>query len=235
MISGHTSMHKPELNALQRAWLKEIGLDVRALQQMGFAQQPLPEQQLSQPSAPPRAGRHANHTTQPTARVQRSQPSRREASEQPVTAPLQTNPGQPTDQIDTLDALRQHAIECVRCGLHEVRGRVVFGEGQGRSPRWMFIGEAPGEYDDSTGRPFQGRAGELLQAMLAAADMDLGSAYFTNALKCRPVGNRLPDQAEINACLPWLHEQIRLLQPGCLIALGKVAAAALLGEAGDVA
>ena len=133
-------------------------------------------------------------------------------------------------------ALQQHASECVSCGLHAVRGRVVFGEGAERSPQWMFIGEAPGEYDDSTGRPFQGRAGELLQAMLAAAGMqDAGSSYFTNILKCRLVGNRLPIKRKSMPVGLWLHQQIRLLQPGCLVALGKVAAAALLGEAADVA
>lgn len=138
-------------------------------------------------------------------------------------------------QAATLQALHEHADQCMACGLHEVRGRVVFGEGVEASPQWMFVGEAPGEYDDSMGRPFQGRAGELLRAMLDSIGFtNAAPAYFTNVLKCRPMNNRSPQAAEIAACLPLLRKQIQLLKPGCLVALGRVSAAALLGRDDDL-
>lgn len=135
----------------------------------------------------------------------------------------------------SLLALREHAEHCQACGLHEVRGRVVFGEGAESAVQWMFIGEAPGGYDDSSGKPFQGRPGELLRAMLASVGIDEASpAYFTNVLKCRPMGNRSPQAEEVAACLPLLRKQIDLLQPARLVALGRVAAGALLGREEDL-
>ena len=112
---------------------------------------------------------------------------------------------------------------------------MVFGEGTASAPQWMFIGEAPGEYDDSVGKPFQGRPGELLRAMLAAIGCtDESELYFTNVLKCRPLGSRIPDAAEVAACMPFLRQQIRLLQPRYLVALGRIAAGALLGANEDL-
>lgn len=135
----------------------------------------------------------------------------------------------------TLQSLREHVTQCAACGLHEVRGRTVFGEGVEQSPDWMFIGEAPGEYDESAGRPFQGRAGQLLRAMLASVGLDESAPmYFTNVLNCRPMGNRSPQADEIAACLPLLRQQISLLRPRCLVALGRVSAAALLGRDEDL-
>jgi len=135
----------------------------------------------------------------------------------------------------TVDELGAEAAACMACGLHEVRGRVVFGEGAQAQPQFMFVGEAPGEYDDSAGKPFQGRSGELLRAMLVAAGLDGPElSYFTNVLKCRPLGNRSPEPDEIAACMPLLRRQIRLIQPRCLVALGRVSAAALLGRDEDI-
>ena len=91
-----------------------------------------------------------------------------------------------------------------------------------------MVGEGPGEQEDIKGEPFVGPAGRLLDAMLAAIGIERGQVYIANVVKCRPPGNRNPAADEIAACLPYLQSQIRLLQPRLIVALGKVAANALL-------
>jgi DNA polymerase len=94
----------------------------------------------------------------------------------------------------------------------------------------MVIGEAPGQQDDRVGLPFQGRAGVLLDAMLGAVGIQTGTAvYFSNLIKCRPLGNRTPTPQEAAACLPYLQRQIDILQPRAILVLGKLAAQSLLG------
>lgn len=157
-----------------------------------------------------------------------------------VVSPTEAEAGQvarlgATGTPHSLASLAASAEQCTACGLNEVRGRVVFGEGAAKVPQWMFVGESPGEYDDSVGRPFQGRPGELLQAMLASVGRsDTSALYFANVIKCRPLGSRTPDPAEVAACMPFLREQIRLLQPRYLVALGRVAAGAILGSEEEV-
>lgn len=247
-------MDKPLLTLVQRAWLQEIGIDARMLSH--FSAAPFAEVQAGASTSPAPAaavavgdahvaGSHSRDLTVPrpmdtgvtpiaelltrvplaAAVAQGQRESPRHSAEQ--APPMSSEAG--AQNQGTLEALRDHVAACTACGLHEVRGRTVFGEGKPLAPQWMFIGEAPGEYDDSTGRPFQGRAGELLQAMLASVGIsDDASVYFTNVLKCRPMGNRSPEAAEVAACLPLLRRQISLLQPACLVALGRVSAAALL-------
>jgi uracil-DNA glycosylase len=129
---------------------------------------------------------------------------------------------------DPFDRLRADAMACRRCRLCETRSTVVFGEGQ-RRPRLLVIGEAPGADEDASGRPFVGKAGQLLTRMLAAIGLAREDVYIANVLKCRPPGNRPPEPDEVAACRPLLEEQVRLLDPELLLLLGNHATKAVLG------
>jgi DNA polymerase len=126
--------------------------------------------------------------------------------------------------------LREQVRQCRACQLCEGRSQAVFGEGAQEAPDWMVIGEAPGDHDDREGRPFQGDAGELLAGMLAAMGVKAeGRVFFTNLVKCRPLGNRPPSSGEIAACLPYLRRQVALLAPRRILALGRLPAQTLTG------
>ena len=119
---------------------------------------------------------------------------------------------------------------CQRCPLHATRNRAVPGVGD-RSARLMIIGEAPGAEEDRRGEPFVGRAGQLLDAMLAAMGLDRHQGVFiTNVVKSRPPENRDPKAAEIDACRPWLDAQLDLVRPAVILAVGRVAAQSLTGS-----
>ena len=127
-------------------------------------------------------------------------------------------------------ALAAQVAACRACPLHAQRQQAVLGVGD-RQPEWLFIGEGPGAEEDARGEPFVGQAGKLLDAMLASLDIARGQAvYIANAVKCRPPGNRTPENAEIAACLPYLERQIALLKPKIIVLLGKVAVHALLHD-----
>jgi uracil-DNA glycosylase family 4 len=117
--------------------------------------------------------------------------------------------------------------KCERCGLSGGRTRTVFGSGN-PSSRIVFIGEAPGRDEDLQGLPFVGRAGQLLTKMLAAIGFDREDVYITNILKCRPPGNREPQEDEMAACEPYLRRQLELIGPAMICALGRIAAHGLL-------
>ena len=127
------------------------------------------------------------------------------------------------------DALYEECIHCQKCGLAETRTNVVFGEGA-RDAEVMFIGEGPGEQEDRTGRPFVGRAGQLLDDMLAMIGLDRSRVYITNTVKCRPPRNRDPLNVEQDACLGWLRRQTALLRPKIIVCLGRIAAKELIRE-----
>lgn len=116
---------------------------------------------------------------------------------------------------------------CLRCPLGSQRKNFVFGDGSPNA-RVVFIGEAPGEQEDRKGLPFVGRAGELLNTMLEQIEWRRQDVYICNILKCRPPNNRDPDPEEIGHCEPYLHEQLRLLDPDWVVALGRVSAQVLL-------
>ncbi len=116
---------------------------------------------------------------------------------------------------------------CLKCKLGAGRNKFVFGVGSERA-RVAFIGEGPGEQEDRQGEPFVGRAGMLLNQMLADIEWQREDVYICNVVKCRPPNNRDPLPEEITACEPYLHEQLRLLQPAWLVALGRIAAQDLL-------
>jgi uracil-DNA glycosylase len=116
---------------------------------------------------------------------------------------------------------------CTKCALHKTRTQTVFGVGNHRA-QWMFIGEAPGADEDAQGEPFVGRAGQLLNAMLAALGLKREEVFIANVLKCRPPNNRDPQADEVEQCEPYLIRQIELIQPKLIVALGRHAAHSLL-------
>ncbi len=124
-------------------------------------------------------------------------------------------------------ALMRGVETCERCDLCKTRTRTVFGVGDRRA-EWFVVGEAPGADEDRQGEPFVGRAGQLLNAMLRAIDLEREQVFIANVLKCRPPGNRDPLQSEIAACLPHLERQIALVRPKILLVVGRIAAHALL-------
>jgi DNA polymerase len=127
------------------------------------------------------------------------------------------------------DTLEQEALACTKCMLHQTRTRVVFGVGD-RCARWFVIGEAPGADEDRQGEPFVGRAGQLLNEMLWAAGLGREQVYIANILKCRPPDNRDPKPEESASCEGYLQRQIALVQPGLILAVGRIAAQNLLRE-----
>ena len=126
------------------------------------------------------------------------------------------------------DALYEECIHCQKCGLAETRTNVVFGEGA-RDAEVMFIGEGPGEQEDRTGRPFVGRAGQLLDDMLAMIDLKREKVFIGNMVKCRPPQNRDPLNIE-EACIGYLRNQVALLKPKIIVCLGRIAAMKLIKE-----
>jgi uracil-DNA glycosylase family 4 len=135
-------------------------------------------------------------------------------------------------QIARLDwnGLRESAAACRACGLCEHRRQAVLGVGDVEA-EWLFIGEGPGAEEDAQGEPFVGQAGKLLDNMLAAIDLGRGQrVYIANAVKCRPPGNRTPNQEEMAACRPYLERQIEMIRPKLIVLLGRAAVSTLLND-----
>ncbi len=128
----------------------------------------------------------------------------------------------------TLDAVAQEASTCVRCRLSEGRTTVVFGMGDPHAAL-MFVGEGPGEQEDRQGLPFVGRSGQLLdRLLLEELGITRDRVYIANVVKCRPPGNRDPRPDEIEACRPYLRQQLDLIRPRVVVTLGRFAAQWLL-------
>jgi len=138
----------------------------------------------------------------------------------------------PPEQVSADSVSEWHILErqvsvCTRCALHETRTQTVFGSGNQKA-EWMIIGEAPGADEDRQGEPFVGRAGRLLNEILFAAGYRRDDVFIANILKCRPPANRDPSADEIGCCQPYLQQQIELVQPKLLLAVGRIAAHGLL-------
>jgi uracil-DNA glycosylase len=134
----------------------------------------------------------------------------------------------PTSARVRLPELAQEVAGCTRCGLATDRKQAVFARGSAEA-RLCFVGEAPGAEEDEQGLPFVGRAGQLLDRMIGAMGLSPeNDVYVCNIVKCRPPGNRRPEPEEIAACIPYLHEQLSLVQPRVIVALGNTAVGALL-------
>ena len=126
--------------------------------------------------------------------------------------------------------LKQQVRDCSACALRAGCTQTVFGVGDEHAD-WLFVGEGPGAEEDARGEPFVGQAGQLLDNMLAAIQLKRGdNVYIANIVKCRPPANRTPAPDEIATCLPYLRQQIALIRPKLIVALGKTAATALLGR-----
>jgi len=131
--------------------------------------------------------------------------------------------------------LREAVSGCTKCSLHKTRTQTVFGVGD-ENADWMLIGEAPGAEEDRLGDPFVGQAGKLLDSMLAAICLSRReNVYIANVLKCRPPGNRNPAPEEVEKCTPHLLQQIELIKPRLILAMGRFAAQTLLNSDASIA
>ena len=169
-------------------------------------------------------------TPEPAAQAAAASLPSQQDSQLPVL-PATAFPAAEVDAVDHLpdwEQLEQNVANCERCTLCRTRTQTVFGRGNPKA-RWMLIGEAPGEHEDRQGEPFVGKAGQLLDNMLAAAGLDRDrDVYIANVLKCRPPGNRNPAPEEILACQGYLQQQIQHVQPVLIVALGRFAVQTLL-------
>lgn len=152
-------------------------------------------------------------------------PARKPAPAPPAFTPSAV----PADRAAALRIIRDEIGECTRCALHAGRNKLVFGDGDPNA-RLMFVGEGPGADEDAQGVPFVGRAGQLLNNMIAAMGLKREEVYIANVVKCRPPGNRTPEPDEASTCAPFLFQQIDVVRPQVLVALGATAATYLLGQ-----
>lgn len=211
------------LDARRREILKTIGVDLWELRQDGDALrvepvQPRADSPSKAPTPKPSGLADSNESIPPTVK-----PDRAEVDVAP--APITILDSEPPAL--GWDELQQKAATCTACALREERTQVVFGVGH-REARLMIIGEAPGAEEDRKGEPFVGRAGLLLNAMLAAIGFGREEVYIANIVKCRPPGNRDPHADEAAACQGYLYRQIELVSPDLILSVGRVSAHNLL-------
>ena len=158
-------------------------------------------------------------------------------SESPDLPPRAARSAAPKDipRAQALQLLRDEIGDCTRCQLaFQGRHNIVFGDGDPHA-RLMFVGEGPGADEDAQGLPFVGRAGQLLNNMIAAMGLQREQVYIGNIVKCRPPQNRTPEPEEARTCSPFLLRQIEIIQPEVIVALGATAATYLLGVKGSLA
>jgi uracil-DNA glycosylase len=208
---------------------------------------------LDTPRHPPVPGKASTFLPPAPAAIPRIMPAApRSLDAQPATAidlslgspaeavPIPAPPPSPEAKAAAFGGLRERVLACAKCPhLASSRTTVVFGVGD-INARLMFVGEAPGADEDARGEPFVGKAGQLLTRIIQAMGLTRESVYIGNILKCRPdtpgqaAGNRKPTAAEMATCLPYLHEQIDLIQPGVIVALGATAVEGLLGKTAGI-
>lgn len=150
-------------------------------------------------------------------------------SEAQVVTPQQAlgNSQETTAAFPSLEAHKDAICNCQLCPLGKTRNKFVYGVGNPNADI-LFIGEAPGADEDRLGEPFVGRAGQLLDKILAAIQMSRQTVYIANILKCRPPQNRDPQSDEMELCFPYLYEQVHLIKPKLICTLGRIASQALL-------
>jgi len=142
--------------------------------------------------------------------------------------PMKNPPQQAIDECQTLEELNARICRCEACPLCLDRIKFVFGEGA-PTARMMFVGEGPGRDEDIHGRPFVGRAGALLDKMIAALGMERSDVYIANVVKCRPPDNRTPFTTESQTCLRYLYRQVELIKPAVMVGLGATPLRELAG------
>ncbi len=150
-----------------------------------------------------------------------------EDTEKNGTALLSDRRGSRGSSVQTLSEIREELGDCTRCRLCETRKNIVFGEGNPRA-RLVFVGEGPGRDEDIQGRPFVGRAGQLLTKIIQAMKLERKDVYICNVVKCRPPGNRNPEPDEVASCEPFLIKQIESINPEVIVSLGSVATGLML-------
>jgi uracil-DNA glycosylase family 4 len=165
-----------------------------------------------------------NHESQLNLQEEPPIPPRKPISAPPTIASAVA----PAERAAALQLIRDEIGDCTRCALHKGRNKLVFGDGD-PAARLMFVGEGPGADEDAQGLPFVGKAGQLLNNMIAAMGLRRDQVYIANVVKCRPPGNRAPEPGEGNTCSPFLFRQIDVVRPQVLVALGATAATYLLG------
>jgi DNA polymerase len=137
-------------------------------------------------------------------------------------------PSKPLRDENEIDLVAESIRGCKACELHQTRRNAVPGDGP---PSWiMFVGEAPGSNEDSTGKPFVGSAGKFLGELLSVAGLAREDVFITNVLKCRPPSNRNPRTAEVSACIGHLNRQMEVIRPRLVCVLGSIALRYLLGK-----
>jgi len=144
-------------------------------------------------------------------------------------APAQASPVPPEQHFAALKLIRDEIGDCTRCALAKGRNKIVFGDGDPNA-RLMFVGEGPGADEDAQGLPFVGRGGQLLNNMIGAMGLKREQVYIANIVKCRPPQNRTPEPDEAHTCSPFLFQQIDVLRPQVIVALGQTAVTYLTGE-----
>lgn len=193
-------------------------------------------------SAPPQKTIPVQQTAMPTSPAPAPAVSMPNMPPPVIPVPVATPAAAPAPQLRPFadvsnmdwDTLRQTAMQCGGCELCKTRNSVVFGEGP-LNARLMFIGEGPGADEDAQGRPFVGKAGELLTRMITAMGFDRwNEVYIANIVKCRPPGNRVPEPDEAAACIGYLKQQIRIVQPEVIVLLGGTALSFLLREKASI-
>lgn len=146
---------------------------------------------------------------------------------------LFTEQDQEQQRFNNLEEIKEVAVECERCKLHKKCIQTVFGTGNSDTGL-MFVGEGPGKSEDEEGEPFVGKAGQLFNKVLKAAEISRDDVYITNIVKCRPPGNRNPKVSEMKSCLWFLAQEIKLIQPMIIVPLGSVAVKGLLDPEGRI-
>lgn len=223
------------LAPLQETWLAEIGVDAQWLARLRPT--PAVEESVGKPAAPdPVAEPPPPVATPGSASVPPAPAPRRARIDIGARkAPQGDTAVADVSGLDDLQALDARIRACEACALHVGRSHAVPGAGCVQAPEYLIVGEMPGVEDDLAGEPFQGAAGVLLRAMLACVGVAEDRVFMTNVIRCRPSGGRAASAAELASCLPYLQRQIALLRPGRILALGRLAAQAMLGSRASLA
>lgn len=241
-LLGATIQHLQELKA---RGVRFVSVAPETLAELTQGQKPAPARNPLAP-ATPAARQAAPSAPKPLERANpvRLQPAPAVAPAPALPLPVEPPPSRPALSPEAKAAgiaeLRQRVLPCVKCAhLAASRKNVVFGVGN-TNAELMFVGEAPGADEDEQGEPFVGKAGQLLTKIIQTMGLTRDSVYIANILKCRPdtpgqaAGNRKPTPEEMQTCIPYLHEQIDLIQPKVIVALGATAVEGLLGKTAGI-
>jgi len=216
--------------ALDSASREALLARVRFYRDLGlteFYRRPVDPALLARLEAAPGLASEASESASQPALFQEEQPI---PARRVFPAPPQVVAAVPSaERAAALQIIRDEIGDCTRCALHSGRNKLVFGDGS-PAARLMFVGEGPGADEDAQGLPFVGKAGQLLNNMIAAMGFKRDEVYIANVVKCRPPGNRTPEPDEANTCTPFLFRQIDVVRPEVLVALGATAATYLLGQ-----